>query len=51
MLSANFSTKGKQAGGHNPSERFLSNTGGADVSIRTLGLHPPNGRNPRPRRH
>jgi hypothetical protein len=29
----------KQAGRSNPSERFLSNTGGADVSIRTLGSH------------
>jgi hypothetical protein len=33
-----------------PSERFLSNTGGADVSIRTLGSHLSSRRNPRPRR-
>jgi hypothetical protein len=33
-----------------PSERFLSNTGGADVSIRTFGSHLSNRRNPRPRR-
>jgi hypothetical protein len=33
-----------------PSERFLSNTGGADVSIRTLGSHLSNQCNPRPRR-
>jgi hypothetical protein len=33
-----------------PSERFLSNTGGADVSIRPLGSHLSNRRNPRPRR-
>jgi hypothetical protein len=33
-----------------PSERFLSNTGGADVSVRTLGSHLSNQRNPRPRR-
>jgi hypothetical protein len=33
-----------------PSERSLSNTGGADVSIRTLGSHLSNRRNPRPRR-
>jgi hypothetical protein len=33
-----------------PSERFLSNTGGADVSIRTLGSYLSNRRNPRPRR-
>ena len=33
-----------------PSERFLSNTGGADISIRTLGSHLSNRRNPRPRR-
>ena len=33
-----------------PGERFLSNTGGADVSIRTLGSYLSNRRNPRPRR-
>src|SRR3984893_3044864 len=32
-----------------PSERFLSNTGGADVSIRTLGSHLSYRHNPRPR--
>jgi|ERR1019366_4069089 hypothetical protein len=40
----------KHTGGPNPSERFLSNTGGADVSIRTLESRPSNRRNPRPRR-
>ena len=33
-----------------PSERFLSNTGGADVSIRTLGSRLLKQRYPRPRR-
>ena len=41
--------KRKQQAGVPPSERFLSNTGGADVSIRTLGSHRSNRRNPRPR--
>jgi hypothetical protein len=41
--------KRKTAGRGNPSERFLSNTGGANVSIRTLGSHLSNRRNPRPR--
>jgi hypothetical protein len=40
----------KQAGRDNPSERFLSNTGGADVSIRTLGSRLLKQRCPRPRR-
>jgi len=40
----------RNTGRNNPSERFLSNTGGADVSIRTLGSHLSNRRNPRPRR-
>jgi len=40
----------RNTGRRNPSERFLSNTGGADVSIRTLGSHLSNRRNPRPRR-
>src|SRR5208337_4580556 len=33
-----------------PGECFLSNPGGADVSIRTLESHLQNRRNPRPRR-
>jgi len=49
MLSAKCFSKRKQAGRRDPSERFLSNTGGADVSIRTLGSHLSNWRNPRPR--
>ena len=40
---------GKEAGGQNAGERFLSNTGGADVSIRTLESHLQSQCNPRPR--
>jgi len=49
VLNANSFRK-ENTGRSNPSERFLSNTGGADVSIRTLGSHLSNRRNPRPHR-
>src|SRR5713226_5967079 len=38
----------RNTGRRNPSERFLSNTGGADVSIRTLGSHLSNRAQPSP---
>src|SRR6266446_5126423 len=42
--------KRKQQAGVPPSERFLSNTGGADVSIRTLESHPSSQAQPSPPR-
>ena len=42
--------KKNKRGRSKPGERFLSNRGGVDVSIRTLESHPQYRRNPRPRR-
>ncbi len=47
---ANLLAKKNKRGRSKPGERFLSNTGGADVSIRTLGSQPSDRRDPRPRR-
>jgi hypothetical protein len=47
---ASLLVKKNKRGRSKPGERFLSNTGGADVSIRTLESHLQYRRNPRPRR-
>ena len=47
---ASLLVKKNKRGRSKPGKRFLSNTGGADVSSRTLGSHLQYRRNPRPRR-